>query len=313
VDVQLYQVAVTVTDREGRYVPDLRPEDFLVELDGVQQEVRHLTQDMDTPLSLGLLMDTSASMRLRIPAAVAAGRTLVEEMHPDDELYIMTFNEFTSLRQNFTNNPAKLNDALAKIKPASRWTRLFSAVLDGIERARKGHHKKRALIVISDGWDSSGEMSIREFRRRLRASEMLIYGVEIREAATGSANHVPNRPISRTVDGNDVENRVPGGSLGSAGRSVIRPPTFPGGAAPYVSAREVFAAIESETGGRSFHTLSDQGQPKLALDLEKIVQQISAELRGQYSLGFYPSAPFSVSSRLRIMMTNPEYHVHSRK
>src|SRR5262245_43767413 len=82
VDVGLTQMVATVTDNKGNYVTDLKVDDFIVEVDGVAQKIAHFTNDAETPVSIGLLLDTSASMKPRLAAARQAAIAFVREMRP---------------------------------------------------------------------------------------------------------------------------------------------------------------------------------------------------------------------------------------
>src|SRR5678815_3564349 len=103
-------LAVTVTNPSGQYVANLKAEDFIVEEDGVRQQITKFTADPDLPISLGILIDTSTSMRLpvnrdKVPAALlaadGAARVVLKLTKPDDEYMIMTFNEKMSVKQSF--------------------------------------------------------------------------------------------------------------------------------------------------------------------------------------------------------------------
>src|SRR5215475_14498150 len=101
VDVQLISIFATVTDSSGRYVPGLSKDDFVLEEDGVPQEIAHFDQDENTPVSVGILFDTSGSMQDKLRTAVVAVDKFVRTIHEDDDIFLMTFSGRTSLRQNF--------------------------------------------------------------------------------------------------------------------------------------------------------------------------------------------------------------------
>src|SRR5436190_1491251 len=104
VDVRLVNVYATVIDSSGRYVQTLQKNDFLVEEDGRRQQLAHFDRNQDTPLSIGILLDTSASMRLKLDTATDAVDRLVRTLHPDDDIFLMGFDNDAYLLQDFTSD-----------------------------------------------------------------------------------------------------------------------------------------------------------------------------------------------------------------
>ena len=108
VDVQLSQIVVTVTDSRGHLIPDLAANDFVVEVDGVRQSIAHFTQDAETPISLGLLLDMSGSMLPRLQAVKQTGSAFIRGMRADDEYFLMTFADSAKVVQELTHDREKL-------------------------------------------------------------------------------------------------------------------------------------------------------------------------------------------------------------
>jgi hypothetical protein len=123
----------------------------------------------DTPISLGLLIDKSLSMRLPlyvegkqpVPAAILAanriGRAVVKLMKPQDEFLLMTFDEKLQVRQNFTQDRKKIEDQLQKLNEVGNATHLYENVVNALEKMKKAKYKRRALLVITDAYDTSGK------------------------------------------------------------------------------------------------------------------------------------------------------------
>ena len=274
VDVDLVQIVVTVTDAAGHYVTNLRPQDFVVEMDGVPQEIAHFSQDAETPVSLGLVIDTSISMKSRLPAARQAASTFIRGMRQPDEFFLMSFARGTRLRQDFTQSRQQLDQALASINGTSWGTNLVGAVEKAAARTRSATHRKRALIVISDGGDNS-RSSLRKFQARIRADEVLMYAIEIQGASTGVLKLFEPSAARRTG---------------------------------------IMHSIAEETGGRWFGVDASLSSDELLRQLDETFAAISAELRGQYSIGFYPSLSAGQSpGKVRVRCTEPEYRVRARK
>src|SRR5262245_23593587 len=91
VDVKLVNVTVTVTDKNGRYASDLTIQDFTLEEDGVPQQVTHFSRDHNVPVSVGILLDTSGSMALKIQTATTAVEHFVRNIHAEDDIFLMNF------------------------------------------------------------------------------------------------------------------------------------------------------------------------------------------------------------------------------
>ena len=104
VDVRLVNVVTTVTDTNGKFVPDLTADDFTVLEDGVPQKITHFTQDRNVPVSVGLLLDTSGSMASKMRAASAAVERFLYNIHADDDIFLMTFAKSITLEQDLTSD-----------------------------------------------------------------------------------------------------------------------------------------------------------------------------------------------------------------
>jgi Ca-activated chloride channel homolog len=113
VNVQLHQMIVTVTDDRGRYVTDMKQEDFVLEVDGNPQKIDLFRQDTDTPVTVGLLIDTSGSMGVVFGPTRQAARAFIESLQPGDEVFLATFARSLHVRQGLTQDKSKLLDALS--------------------------------------------------------------------------------------------------------------------------------------------------------------------------------------------------------
>src|SRR5215471_278619 len=167
VDVRLVNVFATVMDTSGHYVPGLTKDDFILEEDGVPQEIAHFAQDENLPVSVGIIFDTSGSMQDKLRTAIIAVDKFIRTIHEDDDIFLMTFNGRTNLRQDFTSDRNKLAKALGNIT-ASGSTVLYDALKEGLIRIKSGHHQKRALLLITDGRDTSSTTRFPEIVQRVR-------------------------------------------------------------------------------------------------------------------------------------------------
>jgi VWFA-related protein len=153
VDVRLVNVVTTVTDADGKFVANLKPDDFTLLEDGVEQKITHFTQDRNIPVSVGILLDTSGSMADKMRAASGAVQRFLDNIHPEDDIFLMTFAKDIHLEQDFTSDRKKLAKAMASLKVGGT-TLLYEALKQAIDKVHKGRHDKRAILVISDGMDA---------------------------------------------------------------------------------------------------------------------------------------------------------------
>jgi Ca-activated chloride channel family protein len=178
VDVRLVNVIATVTDDRGRYISHLTADDFLVEEDKRLQKIAHFSQDQDTPVSIGILLDTSGSMERKLRTAIDAVARFAEQLHKDDEIFVMTFSSRPVLRQDFTTDRNKLHQSLRRLL-ATGGTALYDALDEGLGKIRFGNHSKRAILVVTDGQDTGSFRRLDEVVRTVRESELLVYSLGI--------------------------------------------------------------------------------------------------------------------------------------
>jgi VWFA-related protein len=153
VDVALVVLHATVSDRRGGFVSDLDEQDFVVYEDGVPQRIR-LFRNEDTPVTVGLVVDHSTTMRPKLAEVAAAARTFVRNRNREDEMFVVNFNELVLLGLphtiRFTNNTAELENAITS-GPSGGQTALYDAIAKGLQELQAGSRDKKVLIVISDG------------------------------------------------------------------------------------------------------------------------------------------------------------------
>jgi VWFA-related protein len=210
VDVQLVNVVATVTDNRGRYVPDLKISDFVLMEDGSPMQISHFAYSNDLPVSVGIVLDTSGSMERKIGTATRAVDRFLRDIHEDDDIFLMTFDDVVRVRQDFTSDRGKLRNALDQIGPASlgNGTSLYDAVIAGVEKLRKGKHPKKAILLISDGVDTTSSHNFNAARIAVRESEGLLYALGIAPDGISSSN--PSRIPGTTIPGTFPPTSIPG-------------------------------------------------------------------------------------------------------
>ncbi len=175
VGVDTVFVKVSVTDPLNRYVTGLEKEHFRVFEDKVEQTIIHFTQQ-SAPISIGILFDVSGSMKDNIHTARNSLTRFLQSGNPEDEFFLITFNQKTSLVQGFTHQSSTIQNEVAFRSPGGR-TALYDAVYLGLNHIRAGKNEKKALILITDGEDNSSRYSNAEVREFAKESDCQIYAI----------------------------------------------------------------------------------------------------------------------------------------
>jgi VWFA-related protein len=191
--VELVNVNATVSDERGRFVPGLRKEDFTIYEDGRLEQISHFSAER-VPVSLGIVLDTSGSMvgdKIRA-ARAALDRLLFDLLDPADEIFLYRFDEDTELLQGWTTNRQVLSRALAGIRP-NGGTSMYDAIGDALPLLSAGRHPKKALVVISDGNDTSSHLEVSDVKQLVRETEALVYAIGIDGEGGRAIRRVPPR------------------------------------------------------------------------------------------------------------------------
>jgi Ca-activated chloride channel family protein len=176
---ELVNLTVTVTDRNGHAVPGLTAQEVELYEDNVKQKIEFYAAE-DAPISVGVILDVSSSMWNKLGQARAAILAFVETSHRDDDFFLAKFSERVSLVSDFCDGEALIR----RLDPgvAQGETALYDAVSLGVEKVQQGRHRKRALLVISDGQDNASRYTLEQLRRRLKESDVQIYGIGVNRA-----------------------------------------------------------------------------------------------------------------------------------
>lgn len=175
---ELVVLPVAVTDRRGVFVPNLTREHFSVFDNGRHQDVVLFSSE-DTPVSLGLVVDDSGSMRPRLPDVVAAALAFAQLSNPSDELFVIPFNDAVldqaGARAN-VSDMRSLEIALKSLVPQGR-TALYDALMAGMDRVERGTKTRKALIVMSDGGDNASRTTLEAVMARARRTNVTIFTI----------------------------------------------------------------------------------------------------------------------------------------
>ena len=315
--IELVNVTATVSDANGRFVPGLRQEDFIVYEDDVPQSVTQFSAER-VPVSLGIALDTSGSMAgEKIDAARGAlNRFVFDLLDERDEVFLYRFGDTPVLLQGWTDDRPSLARALGRTAPDGG-TAMYDTVARAVPMAEEGRHQKKALVVISDGNDTSSRVTSQELKQIIRQSDVLIYAVGIDGTSTDPLRRRPpttGRPP------------VPRGPT-------TFPPVFPGG--PPARPPRRFPVAPSQIAGLggagrnglnddrvnvdALRELTDESGGRTEIvrspgDLDPATASIADELSKQYYLGYTSTG--SKDGRwhsIRVEMRASAYRVRARR
>ena len=191
-DTRLVDLHATVIDSAGHLVTDLPREAFTVYENGVKQEIRTFRRE-DVPVSLGLTIDNSGSMRDKRAKVAAAALALVKDSNADDEVVVVNFNDEANNDlphgKDFTSDIKEMEQALTRIDSRGG-TAMRDAIRQTIDHLRKGHREKKVIVVVTDGNDNSSLVTLENVVRASQQSGVLIYLVGLlSEEERGEAEH----------------------------------------------------------------------------------------------------------------------------
>lgn len=329
--VELINVTATVTDGNGRFVPGLRKEDFRVYQDDQLQQISHFSSER-VPVSLGIVLDTSGSMEGEKMAAARAAldRFLLDLLGPEDEVFFYRFDSSPELVHGWTTDRRKISAEIAQLRPRGS-TAMYDAVAEAIPLAQSGRHRKKALVLISDGNDTSSRTAIVALQAQIRETEVLVYAIGIDSQAgtpaaplrrswgglPGALMQSRPRPFPFPRPGGGTRDPRPGPNPGPRYPGmpghpppVIIPPSSPPRNRVLNDDRVNVAAlrdITDDSGGRTEIVRS-------ARDLDPATAGIADELSKQYYMGY--SATGTKDGRwhpIRVEVQRGGYHVRARK
>jgi Ca-activated chloride channel family protein len=190
--IEVINLNVSVTDGRGRYVTDLKKDDFSVFEDGVRQDLSIFSHE-DVPISLVLMLDTSASMDEKLSTARAAAIRFVGTLRPQDNAQIMQFNDRTTILQDFVADHPKLEAAISRTEaagPTALHNALYVALKELEKQKTQGELRRRAIVLLSDGEDTASLVSDEQVLDLARKTEINIYAISLRRHHMTDRNSV---------------------------------------------------------------------------------------------------------------------------
>ena len=295
VDTSLVMVPVTVMDRNGRYVPLLRRENFRIQENGIDQKIAYFATT-DSPFSVVLLIDTSGSTEFRLRDIQDAAIKFVDKLKPTDKVMVMSFDDRIEVECKATTDRDAITKAIRNTRGGGG-TRLYDAVDDILKKQLKTIEGRKAVVLFTDGVDTTSRRASYESTLRLaEESDAQIYSVDYDTSGRGSvmSNGIPMPGGRGTILGLPIPTPgIPGTAGGMPG--------------DYKRAVAYLHALSDRTGGRFY-----SGDSLFGID--QAFTWIAEELGRQYSLGYYPSIAGKDGERrqIKVKMTEANLVVKSR-
>jgi Ca-activated chloride channel family protein len=251
INAELVELHVRVIDRNNRPINNVPKDQFHVYEDGVAQTIESFTRE-DVPISYGLAVDTSASLRTQIQSVIDAGKTIINSNKPGDETFLVRFvsSDKIQTEQDFTSNKELLMDALDNLYVEGGQTAVIDAVYLSAEHVsdyKKGDdtdRRRRALIVITDGEDRSSFYKQEQLFARLREEDVQIFVIGFINELDKEGGFIRKSPRDKAVN--------------------------------------LINKLASETGGRAFF-------PESISELPQIANEIVRDMRTQYVIAYNPT------------------------
>jgi Ca-activated chloride channel family protein len=251
VETDLVNLNVRVIDRNNRAIGDVRQEDFRVFEDGVQQKIEFISKE-EVPISYGLAVDNSGSMRSQLDQVIEAAKIIVNTNKQGDETFLVRFIDSQKIEtvQDFTSNKNQLMDSLDTLYLEGGQTAVVDAVLlsaQHVARYKKGSatdRRRRVLIVVTDGEDRDSFYRQEELFDLLREEDVQIFLIGFVEELDKEDGYISKSPRGKAV--------------------------------------KLIDRLAKESGGRAFY-------PKSLDELNGIAEEISRDMRTQYVISYYPT------------------------
>jgi VWFA-related protein len=307
VNTNLVAVPVSVLDRQGRFVPNLKREDFSIFENGVEQSVAYF-EPSEKPFTVALVLDTSASTHFHLWEIKEAAIAFAKQLRPQDRVLVVSFNDEVLLLTEATNDLGIVETVIEENANTGNSTRLYDAVDLTIRERLNKIKGRKAIVLFTDGVDTSSQQATYQGTlRQVEELDALIYPIQYDtsdylKAMQGAGNGtITVTTTNRGLFGTTTSTQTYG-VPGSGG-------AIPGSTkADYDRAEHYLHALADKTGGRVYEA-NDTKQ------LADAFTRIAEELRRQYSLGYYPKTDSTDGSErrdIRVKVNQPNLAVKAR-
>jgi VWFA-related protein len=304
IDTNLVTVPVSVLDRDGRFISDIRREQFNVFENGVEQKIAYF-EPTEKPFTVALLLDTSGSTFFHLWEIKEAAINFAKQLRPQDRVLIVTFDRLVMLLTEATNDLNVVTEVVQRNANTGFSTRLYDAI-DLVIKARLNKIEgRKAIVLFTDGVDTASyQATYQSTLRQVDELDVLIYPIQYDTTdfvaaqtrtnativtTTISGRHFPPQSSSQTIYGTPKASG-PGTSIGD-----------------YKLADQFLHQLATKTGGR-LYLAKDRTQ------LSDAFSKIAEELRHQYSLGYYPETTLQSGERreIKVRVNQPNVAVRAR-
>ena len=176
-NVDMVLVPITITDPMNRLVTGLEKEDFQISENGNQQQISTFANE-DAPVSIGIIFDLSGSMNSKLIRARESILQFIKTANPQDEFFVIGFNDRPELIEDFTSSVEDIQARLATVRSGHR-TALLDAIYFGLAKMKEARHQRKALLVVSDGGDNRSRYTEGELRSQVREADVEMYAMGI--------------------------------------------------------------------------------------------------------------------------------------
>jgi Ca-activated chloride channel family protein len=255
VETNLVTLNVSVTDKNGNYVKNLRKEDFEVFDKNIKQEIEQFSAE-EAPIYFGIVYDLHPTTDERTENVLEALRQFTKELKEKDNFFVTVFNERGSLTTDFVPTGEQIQKFLTDIKPTTP-NSLYDAIYAASGKVREVKNSKQILLVLTDGEDHSSHHSLKELRLHLRSINLPVYIIDF------------NNQEKRLWGYSDIHLNEARQTLGLAETNELN--------------RAALAEISRTSGGTAFERMIQN-----RIFLQTIFKKVQAEVETQYVIGFYP-------------------------
>ena len=304
IDTNLVTVPVSVLDRDGRFISDLRSQQFKVFENGVEQKIAYF-ESTEKPFTVALLLDTSGSTFFHLWEIKEAAITFAKQLRPQDRVLVVTFDRLVMLLTEATNDQKVVTEAVERNAITGFSTRLYDAIELVIKARLNKIEGRKAIVLFSDGVDTASyQATYKSTLREIDELDVLIYPIQYDttdfvdaqtrtnatiDTTTIRSRQFPTRSSSQVTYGTPKASG-PGTSIGD-----------------YKLAGQYLHQLATKTGGRLY-------QANERTQLKDAFAKIAEELRHQYSLGYYPQTTLQSGERreIKVRVDQPELAVRAR-
>ena len=278
-NAQMVLVPVTVTDHNGKTIEGLRAENFSVLDDQKLQPIMSFATD-DSPCSVGLVLDTSGSMRNTLGAAKDIAHAFLEIANPGDEFQLLTVSTQPAVFSGFTTDKAALESEIDSTK-SEGMTALIDTVYFALSRMRAARRSRRALLILSDGIDNYSRYAQADLMRVALEADVQVYTILVNGGSTG----------------------------GTTGGALFRPSMVgkPWDRGPEQQGPETLEKLSDKTGGLHFRVHN-------ATEAKQAMDRAGRAIRNQYVIGYQPPDPGQAGKwhRVRVKANVQKVNVYAR-